>query len=38
MNRVADVILHSSIVNKTQWQAGVEYLCAYGAALGRSEG
>lgn len=38
MNRVADVILHSSMANKTQRQAGVEYLCAYGAALGRSEG
>jgi hypothetical protein len=38
MNRVADVILHSSMANKTQWQAGVEHLCAYGAALGRSEG
>ena len=38
MNRVADVILHSSMADKTQWQAGVEYLSAYGAALGRSEG
>ena len=29
MSRIADVILHSKAV-----LAGVEYLCAYGAALG----
>ena len=38
MSRVADVTLHTAMANKTQWLAGVEYLSAYGAALGRSEG
>jgi hypothetical protein len=38
MSRIADVILHTAMANKIQWLAGVEYLCAYGAALGRSEG
>ncbi len=37
MSRLADVILHTAMANKAVL-AGVEYLCAYGAALGRSEG
>ena len=38
MSRVSDLTLHTALANKTQWLAGVEYLSAYGAALGRSEG
>ena len=37
MSRVADVTLHTAMANKAVL-AGVEYLSAYGAALGRSEG
>ncbi len=37
MSRVADVTLHTTMANKAVL-AGVEYLSAYGAALGRSEG